>query len=133
MRQVTLLTACTLWLILSHSASAETYTLDQAIDTALSNNPELSIMQARIEQADAQLGQALAVFYPQIKTSLSYQNSNNPAQAFALLISQRRLNLGGTDFNHPGFVEDYRPQVTASYSLFRGGRIITRVRRRNWV
>ena len=120
-----LLTACTIGLILSHSAQAETnqplYTLDQAIDTALSNNPELSIMQARIDQADAQLGQALAIFYPQIKTSLSYQYSNNPAQAFAMLISQRRLNMAGIDFNHPGFVEDYRPQVTASYSLFRGG------------
>ncbi len=120
-----LLTTCAAGLLLSQSAIAETtpqhYTLDQAIDTALSNNPELSIMQARIDQADAQLGQALAVFYPQIKTSLSYQYSNNPAQAFAMLISQRHLNMAGTDFNHPGFVEDYRPQVTASYSLFRGG------------
>jgi len=47
-------------------ANAETnqppYTLEQAIETALANNPELSIMQARIEQADAQLGQAMASF-----------------------------------------------------------------------
>lgn len=78
-------------------------------------------MQARIDQADAQLGQAMAGFFPQIKTSLSYQYSNNPAQAFSMLISERRLNFAGTDFNHPGFVEDYRPSVTASYSLFRGG------------
>jgi outer membrane protein TolC len=125
MRQLTLLMACTLLFSFNNSVQAEThqalYTLDQAIDTALSNNPELSIMQARIDQADAQLGQSLAVFYPQIKTSLSYQYSNNPAQAFAMLIAQRHLNMAGTDFNHPGFVEDYRPQVTASYSLFRGG------------
>ncbi len=120
-----LLTACTLLVVLNNMAVAETnpplYTLAQTIDTALANNPELSIMQARIEQADAQLGQSLAIFYPQIKTSLSYQYSNNPAQVFAMLISQRRLNMAGTDFNHPGFAEDYRPQVTASYSLFRGG------------
>ncbi|RIZ65579.1 MAG: TolC family protein [Methylococcales bacterium] len=120
-----LLTACTLLVVLNNMAVAETnpplYTLVQTIDTALANNPELSIMQARIEQADAQLGQSLAIFYPQIKTSLSYQYSNNPAQVFAMLISQRRLNMAGTDFNHPGFAEDYRPQVTASYSLFRGG------------
>ena len=98
-----------------------TTALIRLIDLALANNPELSIMQARIEQADAQLGQAMASFYPQIKTSLSYQYSNNPAQAFAMLIAERRLNFAGTDFNHPGFVEDYRPSVTASYSLFRGG------------
>ena len=120
-----LLTACSLLLVLNNAAHADTHpalnTLAQTLDAALANNPELSIMQARIEQADAQLGQALAIFYPQIKTSLSYQYTNNPAQAFAMLISQRRLNMAGTDFNHPGFVEDYRPQVTASYSLFRGG------------
>lgn len=98
------------------------YTLDQAVDTALANNPELSIMQARIEQANAQLGEALAGFYPQIKASLSYLHSDNPAQAFSMIIAQRRLDLGGgTDFNHPGGVDNYRPEVTASYSLFRGG------------
>lgn len=97
------------------------YTLEQAIDTALANNPELGIMQARIEQANAQLGESLANFYPQIKASLSYQHSDNPAQAFAMIIAQRRLSFAGSDFNHPGGVDNYRPQVTATYSLFRGG------------
>jgi outer membrane protein len=97
------------------------YTLEQAIDAALANNPELGIMQARIEQANAQLGESLASFYPQIKASLSYQHSDNPAQAFAMIIAQRRLSLAGSDFNHPGGVDNYRPQVTATYSLFRGG------------
>ncbi len=104
-------------------AAAETklYTLDQVMELAVSNNPELQIMQERIGQADAQFGQAVSSFYPQIKIGLSFLYSNNPAQAFSMLIAERRLNFGGTDFNHPGFVEDYRPQVTASYSLFRGG------------
>jgi outer membrane protein TolC len=101
--------------------SAKTYTLEQAVDYALANNPEMNIMQARIEQANAQLGEALASFYPQIKTSLSYQHSDNPAQAFAMIIAQRRLDFNSGNFNHPGGVDNYRPQVTASYSLFRGG------------
>jgi outer membrane protein TolC len=102
-------------------AAPASYSLEQAIDAALANNPELNIMQARIEQANAQLGESLASFYPQIKTSLSYQHSNNPAQAFALIIAQRRLDMQSGNFNNPGFVDDYRPQVSASYSLFRGG------------
>lgn len=102
-------------------AATTRYTLEQALDTALENNPEMSIMQERIEQANAGLVQALAGFYPEIKTSLSYQFSNNPAQAFSYLIAQRRLNFAGTDFNHPGGIENYRSQVTATYSLFRGG------------
>ena len=119
------LAACVLWLAFCPIAYAEpnqlVYSLEQAIETALANNPELGVMQARIEQADAQLGQAMASFYPQLKTSLSYQYSNNPAQAFSMLIAERRLNFAGTNFNNPGFVEDYRPSVSASYSLFRGG------------
>jgi outer membrane protein TolC len=95
--------------------------LQQAIDYALENNPEIGIMQARIAEADAQLGESLASFYPQVKASMSYQHSDNPAQAFAMIIAQRRLSIGGSDFNHPGGVDNYRPQVTASYSLFRGG------------
>jgi len=39
-----------------------------------------------------------------------------------MIISQRRLNFApGTDFNHPGGVDNYRPAVTANISLFRGG------------
>ncbi|WP_150046420.1 TolC family protein [Methylomonas rhizoryzae] len=113
-------------MLLAAVATAESgpasFTLQQAIDYALENNPEVSIMQARIAQADAQLGMALANYYPHIKASLAYQHSDNPAQAFAMIIAQRRLDFNGMDFNHPGGVDDYRPQVTATYSLFRGGR-----------
>lgn len=117
-------------MLLCHPVFADTpthhYTLEQAIDYALSNNPELGQQQARIEQADAQLGESMAAFYPQINASLSYQHSDNPAQAFAMIIAQRRLNFNGGDFNHPGGVDDYRPQVTASYALFRGGQDLYR-------
>ncbi len=119
------LTVCAFWLafcpIVHAVPNQPVFTLEQAIETALANNPELGVLQVRIEQADAQLGQAMASFYPQLKTSLSYQYSNNPAQAFSMLIAERRLNFAGTNFNNPGFIEDYRPSVTGSYALFRGG------------
>lgn len=102
---------------------AESYTLPKAVDYALNNNPDLQIMQERIGQAQAQLGEALSAFYPQIKTRLSYEHSDNPARAFAMVISQRRLDfsIGDSGFNHPGGVDNYRPEVMATYSLFRGG------------
>lgn len=96
-------------------------TLPQAIDYALANNPELNIMQSRIEQAQNQLGVAMANYYPQVKVGLSYQHTNNPAEVFAIIIAQRRLDFNGMNFNHPGFADNYRPQITASYSLYRGG------------
>ncbi len=98
-----------------------TYNLQQAIDHALVNNPNLQIMQDRIAQAEAQLGIALSSFYPSIKTSLSYTHTTNPSHAFGMIIAQRRLNLNSADFNNPGGTDNYRPEVTARYSLFRGG------------
>jgi len=97
------------------------YSLEQAVNTALENNPNLQIMHERIAQAQAQLGEALAVFYPQIQTRLSYEHTDNPSRAFSMIISQRRLDLNGMDFNHPGGTDDYRPEITASYSLYNGG------------
>ncbi len=116
--------SCLSWLISASvciASPTSPLTLAQAIDYALANSPELNIMQSRIEQAQNQLGLAMANYYPQIKMGLSYQHSNNPAEAFAMIIAQRRLDFAGTDFNHPGGVDNFRPQITASYSLYRGG------------
>jgi outer membrane protein TolC len=98
------------------------YNLSQAIDYALINNPDLQVMEDRIAQAETQVGIALSSFYPTIKASLSYQYTDNPSRAFGMIIAQRRLNFSpSTDFNHPGGTDNYRPEITAHYSLFRGG------------
>ncbi|MFZ2727779.1 MAG: TolC family protein [Methylococcaceae bacterium] len=95
--------------------------LADMLDYALANNPELAMMQTRIEQAQTQLTTTLSSYYPNIKLGVSYQYSDNPAEAFAMIIAQRRLNFNGMDFNHPSGVNNFRPQISASYSLFRGG------------
>lgn len=98
------------------------YNLEQAVNFAIANNPDLQIMEERIGQAEAQLGEAMAAFYPQVRVSMSYEHTDNPARAFSMIISQRRLELDGSiDFNHPGGVDNYRPEVVATYSLYRGG------------
>ena len=119
-----ILIAAALLLNSAHLSATENhnYNLQQAIDYALLHNPNLQIMQDRIGQAEAQLGIALSSFYPSIKTSLSYEHSDRPAQAFMMTINQRRLDFSpSTDFNNPGGTDNYRPEVSASYSLFRGG------------
>lgn len=109
-----------------HTALCQTntqqYDLDQAIDYALANNPDLQIMHDRIAQAESHLGLALSAFYPQITTGLYYEHTNNPSRAFGMIIGQRRLDFSpSTDFNHPGGTDNYRPEVRLRYSLFRGG------------
>lgn len=47
-------------------SATQSFSLDQAIDYALSNNPDLQVATERIGQAEAQLGVALSAFYPQV-------------------------------------------------------------------
>lgn len=98
------------------------YTLERAVSTALDNNPSLQMMHERIALAEAQWGEAQAGFYPQIQTRLSYEHTDNPSRAFGMIISQRRLDLNGMDFNQPGGTDNYRPEIVASYTLYNGGR-----------
>ncbi len=95
-------------------------TLSQAIDLALTRNPDLHAAQARIQIARGRLKEVEAAFYPQFKAGLSYVSSNNPSRAFGMIVAQRRFDFG-MDINDPGFQEDFRPEIGMQWSLFRGG------------
>jgi outer membrane protein TolC len=102
--------------------SAQTFSLDQAIDYALANNPDLQIAAERIGQAEAQLGVALSAFYPQVTARVGYQHSNNPAEVFGMIVSQRDFKSSDfTNINNPGYRQNFRPEIIGKLSLFRGG------------
>ncbi len=100
----------------------QTFTLDQAIDYAIANNPDLQIAIQRIEQADAQLGVALSAFYPQVSAKVGYETSNNPAQVFSMIVAQRDFHSNSiANINDPGYRQNFRPEIIGKVSLFRGG------------
>jgi outer membrane protein TolC len=102
--------------------TSQSYTLDQAIDYALANNPDLQIAIERINQAQAQLGVALSAFYPQVSARVGYETSNNPAQVFSMIVSQRAFEPDNiTTINNPGYRQNFRPEIIGKLSLFRGG------------
>lgn len=104
-------------------STTQSFTLDQAIDHALANNPDIQIATERISQAEAQLGVALSAFYPQVTAKVGYVHSNNPAQVFSMIVSQRDFNNPGSinNINNPGYRQDFRPEIIGKLSLFRGG------------
>ncbi len=100
----------------------QSFTLDQAIDYAIANNPDLQIAIDRINQADAQLGVALSAFYPQVSAKVGYETSNNPAQVFSMIVAQRDFNSNSiANINDPGYRQNFRPEIIGKVSLFRGG------------
>ena len=102
--------------------TTQSYTLDQAIDYAIANNPDLQIAIERINQAQAQLGVALSAFYPQVTARVGYETSNNPAQVFSMIVSQRAFEPNNINtINNPGYRQNFRPEIIGKLSLFRGG------------
>ena len=103
-------------------SASQSITLDQAIDYAIANNPDLQIAIQRIEQADAQFGVALSAFYPQVSAKVGYETSNNPAQVFSMIVAQRDFNSNSiANINDPGYRQNFRPEIVGKVSLFRGG------------
>lgn len=115
------------WSVVADQAAAEksisqSFTLDQAIDYALANNPDLQITAERIGQAEAQLGVALSAFYPQVTAKIGYDHSNNPAQVFSMIVAQRDFNANSiNNINNPSYRQNFRPEIIGKLSLFRGG------------
>lgn len=102
--------------------NSQSFTLDQAIDYALANNPDLQIAAERIGQAQAQLGVALSAFYPQVTARVGYQHSNNPSEVFGMIVSQRDFDANSiNNINNPGYRQNFRPEIIGKLSLFRGG------------
>jgi outer membrane protein TolC len=64
--------------------------------------------------------EATAAFYPKLTGRLGYSYSNDPAMAFSAIVSQRRY-APTMNINQPGFVENFRPELVGTMSLFRGG------------
>jgi outer membrane protein TolC len=95
-------------------------TLEETIALALERNSSLQAAADRIGEAEAMVGQATAPFYPQLAARLGYARTDNPAQAFAMILNQRRFTAD-LDFNNPGATQNVRPEVIGVLPLFRGG------------
>jgi outer membrane protein len=95
-------------------------TLEDTIALTLERNPDLQSAADRIGEAEAMVGQATATFYPRVAARLGYARTDNPAQAFAMILNQRRFTPG-LDFNNPGATQNVRPEIFGVVPLFRGG------------
>jgi len=96
-------------------------TLQDVLDIAQANNPDLRMAVARIERARSMLEKSAAPFYPQVSVYTEYLQGDAPSAYLFKTIDQRRLP-SDTDFNDPGWFENYESGVRAGINLFNGGR-----------
>ncbi len=96
-------------------------TLQNVLDIAQANNPDLLTAVARIERARAMLEKSAAPFYPQVNVYTEYLQGDAPSAYLFKTIDSRKLPPD-VNFNDPGWFENYESGVTAGINLFNGGR-----------
>jgi outer membrane protein len=107
--------------------SAGSLTLEKVIRIALQNNPDMDMAVARIQQSEAMLDEAMSAFWPVISVYGEYLQGNAPSAYLFKTIDQRKLSPG-TDFNNPGWFENYEVGIQGRLNLFNGGRDYLRKR-----
>jgi outer membrane protein len=93
-------------------------TLDQAIELGLSHSRELAVAEAKVQEADARLGQARSSFFPALSASGSYTRLDEaPSMDLAPFGGSGRIYLGDDDI--------YSVGLTVTQPLFTGGALLS--------
>lgn len=107
--------------VLALPAAGATWTVDQAVATALQHSPDAQLARDRVDGAQAMVAQADSAWYPQLSLRGGYTETNSPMMAFGSILNQRAFNFA-LDFNHPGRIDDLNATGTVAYNLYAGGR-----------
>jgi len=111
-----------LWLALSLAANAaEPWTLERALDYALTHNPDARIARQRIAVAQAGLEQANSTFWPRLQVQSGYNRTDNPMMAFGSILNQRSYS-SSLNFNDVPGVDDLNARGLVTVPLYAGGR-----------
>lgn len=106
----------------STGAGGSPWTLEQAIATALTNNPSARIAQHRLRAARALVVQADSAVWPKLQFESSYTRTDNPMMVFGSILNQRAFSPA-LDFNDVPEVDNLDVRGIVSVPLYAGGLI----------
>ncbi|MGM0418619.1 MAG: TolC family protein [Thermodesulfobacteriota bacterium] len=105
------------------TAENEKITLDDAVNKALNNNPQIKKALHSIESSRADRKDAFSGFMPEISTYVEYSTGDAPSSYLFKKIDQRKLPAN-VNFNDPGRFDNIEAGITAKMRLFNGGRTL---------
>jgi len=119
--------AIAIFISLASSASwAEKLEYKQCVETALSQNPDLAISRAQIEQAEAAVRQAEGNKKPHLNLSLTATRSNDALNAFGLKLGQERIGLADFNpatLNAPASINNFNSRIELLVPVYNGGMV----------
>lgn len=106
--------------------AAEAWTLERAVQFALTNSPDARIALQRIAAAQAGLKQANAMAWPKLQFQSGYTRTDNPMMVFGSILNQRAFGkppLGPIDFNDVPDLDNLNIKGLLTMPLYAGGQI----------
>jgi outer membrane protein len=111
--------------------SAQELGLDEAVRTALENNPAVNAAHERSLAAASRARQASGHRLPRIDLSETYSYTDNPAEVFAFKLNQNRFDFEDfvmSDPNNPDPLSTYITSVELTQPIYTGGKLSARIR-----
>ncbi|ACK71888.1 outer membrane efflux protein [Gloeothece citriformis PCC 7424] len=105
--------------------AVEPITLEQAVEIALKNNEQLQQARLALQRAQAELREARAQLYPEVRTNIDFERESN----FGVDRQREAANETGEPFNFPLAEASVNGQVELNYTVFTAGERPARIRR----
>jgi len=105
--------------------ATETITLEQAIDTALKNNPGLKAADAQAEAAQAGVTRARSGFLPKVNVSETWSKTDNPLMVLGTKLNQEIVtpaDFNPAVINNPEPASNYNTRLSVMQPVFNGGK-----------
>ncbi len=104
---------------------AEPWTLEHALDYALTNSPDVRLAEQRINAARAGLEQADSAFWPRLQFQSSYTRTDNPMMAFGSILAQHAYSASLVpSYNDLPAMDDMNVKGLVTMPLYAGGRSV---------
>ena len=100
---------------------AQAVTLDACIDAALTGNPDVRAASERVQAARAAIRETWSAYYPMLGASAGYALTDNPPQAFMMMLNQRNVSMQ-SDFNNPPSTDNLALSLGVQFTLLDFGR-----------
>ena len=110
--------------------AAQGLTLDEAVTTALANNPEVWAASERAAASAERLEGGKKHRLPKIGLSESFVYTNNPAEVFALSLNQGRFDMEEfflSDPNNPDPISTWTTRIDLTLPVYTGGKLSARI------
>ncbi|MHB8845044.1 MAG: TolC family protein [Nitrospirota bacterium] len=105
--------------------AGEPLTLDQAVETALKNNPGLKAADSQVDAAQAGVVKSRSGFLPKVTLSETWSRTDNPLMALGTKLNQEivsPLDFAPDAINHPDPISNYNSRLAVMQPVWNGGK-----------